>query len=65
LTGLGPETIRQAAASPGFLAAVLEHIASDETLLMTFAANAGLDPAQVGAAAARLAGAQAQGLREG
>jgi hypothetical protein len=65
LTGLGPETIRQAAASPGFLAAVLDHIASDETLLLTFAANSGLDPAQVGAAAAQLAGPQAQGLRDG
>jgi hypothetical protein len=44
---------------------VLDHIASDETLLLAFATNAGLDPAQVGAAAARLAGPQAQGLREG
>jgi len=65
LTGLGPETIRQAAASPGFLAAVLDHIASDETLLMAFAANAGRDPAEVGAAATQLGGPQAQGLRDG
>ena len=34
LTGLGPETIRGAAASPGFLGAVLDYIAADEALLM-------------------------------
>jgi hypothetical protein len=34
LTGLGPETIRRAAASPGFLGAVLDYIAGDEALLM-------------------------------
>jgi hypothetical protein len=34
LTGLGPETIRGAAASPGFLGAVLDYIAGDEALLM-------------------------------
>ncbi len=65
LTGLGPETIRQAAASPGFLAAVLDHSASDETLLLAFASNAGLDPAVVGQAAAALAGPNARGLRDG
>jgi Protein of unknown function (DUF3572) len=34
LTGLGPETIRGAAASPGFLGAVLDYVAGDESLLM-------------------------------
>jgi hypothetical protein len=34
LTGLGPETIRGAAASPGFLGAVLDYVAADEGLLM-------------------------------
>ncbi|HEX2726702.1 MAG TPA: DUF3572 domain-containing protein [Beijerinckiaceae bacterium] len=34
LTGLGPETIRGAAASPGFLGAVLDYVAADEALLM-------------------------------
>jgi hypothetical protein len=47
LTGLGPESIRQAAHEPGFLAAVLDHLASDEPLLLTFAANSGRDPAAV------------------
>jgi hypothetical protein len=35
LTGLGPETIRAAAGSPGFLKAVLDHVAGNEDLLGT------------------------------
>jgi hypothetical protein len=65
LTGLGPETIRQAAAEPGFLAAVLDYVTRDETLLLRFAAHAGLSPALLGCARQRLAGADADGLREG
>ena len=34
LTGLEPENVRDAARSPGFLAAVLEYVTADETLLM-------------------------------
>jgi hypothetical protein len=37
ITGLRPETIRQAAASPGFYGAVLDHVASDEQLLLALA----------------------------
>jgi hypothetical protein len=65
LTGLGPETIRRAADEPGFLAAVLDHIAGDETLLLSFAANAGLSPALIGGAREQLAGPNAHGLRDG
>ncbi len=54
LTGLSPDTIRAAAASPGFLAAVLDHLAEDESLLVAFAANADRDPSEVLAARARL-----------
>jgi hypothetical protein len=36
-TGLRPETIRTAAASPGFHVAVLDYVASDETLLLALA----------------------------
>jgi hypothetical protein len=39
LTGLGPETIRAAAGSPGFLGAVLDHVAQDEELLVAVAAE--------------------------
>jgi hypothetical protein len=50
LTGIGPDEIRAAAREPGFLAGVLDHIASDETLLVEFAADAGVDPADIGSA---------------
>jgi hypothetical protein len=36
-TGLRPETIRRATAAPGFLAAVLDHVAADEVLLLGLA----------------------------
>jgi hypothetical protein len=35
VTGLGPETLRNAASEPGFLAAVIEYMLSDESLLLT------------------------------
>ena len=41
LSGLGPHNLRQAATSPGFLAAVLDHLAADERLLVAFAAAEG------------------------
>jgi hypothetical protein len=56
LTGIGPGDIRAAASEPGFLAAVLDHVASDESLLLAFAANAGLAPGAVATAKAALAG---------
>lgn len=65
LTGLSPDTIRAAAASPGFLVAVLDHLAEDESMLVAFSANAGRDPAAVAKARAVLAGPIADGMREG
>ncbi len=50
LTGLNPKTIRAAAIEPGFLAAVLDHISTDDALIVAFAAYSGLDPARVGEA---------------
>ena len=47
LTGLNPQTIRAAAHEPGFLMAVLDHIAAEDALLVAFAADSGLDPARV------------------
>lgn len=61
VTGLGPETLRQAAARPGFLAAVLDYLAGDETLLLAFAANAGLAPEAVVRARQRLGGGDGGG----
>ncbi|MFZ1962047.1 MAG: DUF3572 family protein [Roseiarcus sp.] len=47
VSGLGPHNLRQAAADAGFLAAVLDYVASDERLLIAFAASEGLDPARI------------------
>ncbi len=47
LSGLGPNNLRAAAAEPGFLAAILDHLASDESLLLAFAANTGHVPATI------------------
>jgi uncharacterized protein DUF3572 len=56
VTGIGPAEIRAAAGEPGFLAGVLEYMASDERLIEAFATEAGLDPGDVGKARAALAG---------
>ena len=46
-SGIGPETIRQAATEPHFLAGVLDHVVGDEPLLLAFAAEQGIDPDEV------------------
>ncbi|MBS7704001.1 DUF3572 domain-containing protein [Chelatococcus asaccharovorans] len=56
ITGLGPDTIRESASQPGFLAAVLDYLASDEALLLTFAANHRLDPQAISHARQKIAG---------
>ncbi|CAM5214678.1 hypothetical protein ARD30_09975 [Bosea thiooxidans] len=55
-TGLGPENLRAAASEPGFLAAVLDHIAASDSLLLEFAGNLRLNPEIVGEARRLLAG---------
>ena len=55
LTGLGPETIRAAAGSPGFLKAVLDHVAGHEELLVGLAEAIGARPETVVAARRLLA----------
>jgi hypothetical protein len=57
LTGIGPESIRQAARQPDFLVGVLDHLAGDERLLRAFAAQNDIDPDQVMRAREALAGA--------
>jgi hypothetical protein len=47
MTGIGPESIRDAAREPRFLAGVLDHIAGDERLLLAFAAENEVDPGHV------------------
>jgi hypothetical protein len=57
ITGIGPESIRSAAREPGFLLGVLEHLTSDEALLIEFANQNDVDPEQVVLARDVLAGA--------
>ena len=47
LSGLGRDNLRAAAGEPRFLAAILDHLASDESLLLSFAANSGHAPATI------------------
>jgi hypothetical protein len=56
LSGIGPDSIRAAAREPQFLAGVLDHITSDERLLLAFAAENDIDPEAVMRARDVLAG---------
>jgi hypothetical protein len=56
VTGIGPERIREAARDPGFLAGVLDHFAGDEALLVAFARQQDIDPAEIERARAVLGG---------
>jgi Protein of unknown function (DUF3572) len=55
LTGLGPQSLRATAREPSFLLGVLDHMASDETLLLAFANESGINPEDVGRARDALA----------
>ena len=55
-TGLGPETLRNAANSPEFLVNVLDFVLSDEKLVKEFAEASELKPSIVGAAREALGG---------
>ena|ERR1700679_551408 len=46
-SGIDPGAIRDAAGEPDFLAGVLDHMLSDESLLLAFADSAGLDPGSI------------------
>jgi hypothetical protein len=50
LAGLGPQTLRSAAADPGFLAAVLEYFMGNEPLLLVFCARENVRPTLFAAA---------------
>ena len=47
LTGLTPQTLRQAAREPGFLPSVLDFLLNDEALAVAFAAHSGIEPETV------------------
>jgi hypothetical protein len=54
ICGLGPQNLRQAAAEPAFLAAILDYLAADESLLIAFSEATNRPPASVGVAQSRL-----------
>ena len=56
LTGAGENDIRAAAATAEFQAAVLDHLLLDESLLLVFASETGIDPASIAPAHAVLTG---------
>ena len=56
ITGIGPEGVRSAAREPQFLAGVLEYVTGDEPLLVAFATQIGIDPADLARARAALGG---------
>lgn len=56
-TGVGPENLRAAATTPGFLPAVLDYLIGHEADLVAFAAEQGQDPSTIVAARDLLPGA--------
>ncbi len=56
LTGLAPGDLRALSTSPGFLAGVIDHLMSDERLLVAFAEEHRLDPTTIARASALLNG---------
>jgi hypothetical protein len=56
VTGIGPAEIRAAAHEPGFLAGVLDYMASDDRLIAAFASETGLDPTDIDRGRTALAG---------
>jgi hypothetical protein len=57
-TGLEPASLRSAAATPGFLPAILDYLIGNEPLLLDFAGSQSIDPADIPAARAALPGAR-------
>ena len=55
-TGIGPGDLRDRAADPDLLAAVLDHLLGDETLLLAFCESDGADPVETGRARVHLPG---------
>lgn len=61
LTGIDPGNIRTVAGHPAFLASVLDHVMSDESLLLAFSANGGIAPERIAPARRLLDSATGQG----
>ena len=54
LSGLEPGNIREVASEPSFLAAVLDFLLNDDSLILAFASNNAIDPQDVVAAKVKL-----------
>ena len=54
LTGIGPASLRSAAADPSFLAGLLDHLLTNEELLVDYARDAGVPPEDIARARAAL-----------
>ena len=59
-TGTMPDDARRRVAEPEFLSGVIDHLLTDEALLVAFAEAAALEPSSVVAARRRLPGAAAE-----
>ena len=59
LTGVTLEDLRRRAGEPSLLAAVLDHLLGDESLLFIFAEAEALHPAEIAAARRKLPGGEA------
>ena len=57
LTGLDVGSLRAAASNPGFLGAVLDHVLSDQSLLLIFAEDQQLPPDRISILRRQLPGA--------
>ena len=56
LSGIDPAEVRAVAGQAGFLAGVLDHVMSDEALLVAFADQTGLAPTEIAKAHSALTG---------
>jgi hypothetical protein len=56
-TGTTPADVRRRAGEPDFLSGVIDHLLTDDALLIAFAEDAALEPSAVVAARRRLPGA--------
>ena len=56
VSGVAPGDIRTLAGTSAFQTAILSHIRADESLLLVFAAQLGVDPARISEAEAQLSG---------
>ena len=65
LTGIDPMSIRSSLDDPAFRLAMMDHLFEDESLLLSFCAEIGMDPARLVKIHERMKPHNHHGLREG